>query len=80
MPVTPVYNRAAAITKSDTVDIPEGLTDAVYIGGAGVTVFVFEDDSTVTMTCTAGQLLPLRVKRINSSVTASTLWVALYQV
>ena len=75
-----IYNRAAAITKSDTVDIPEGLTDAVYIGGAGITRFVFQDGSTVDMTCTAGQLLPLRVKRIQSATTASTLWVALYRV
>lgn len=74
------YNRAAAITKSDTVNIPEGLTDAVYVGGAGIVVAVFEDGSTAQFTAVAGALLPLRVKRVNSTTTTATLMVACYHV
>jgi hypothetical protein len=74
------YNRAFAITKSDTVNIPQGLTDAVYVGGAGIVVAVFQDDSTAQFTCVAGQILPVKVKRVNSTTTTATLMVALYTV
>lgn len=76
----PVYNKAFDITKSDTVDIVTGLTDAVYVGGAGILVAVFQDGSTAQFTCVAGQLLPLALKRVNSTTTTATLMLALYQV
>lgn len=85
MPAPVTYNFAAAITKSDTVNInpfagtPRQLTDAVYVGGAGVVVAVFQDDSTQAFTCVAGQVLPLAIKRVNSGSTTATLMVALYQ-
>jgi hypothetical protein len=76
------YNLARAITKSDTVDIvqpgTQKVTDAVYVGGAGVVVAVFPDDSTVSFTAVAGQILPIGVKRVNSTSTTATLMVALY--
>jgi hypothetical protein len=75
----PVYNQAFAITKSDTVDIEQGLTDAVYVGGAGIVVAVFQDGKTAQFTCVAGQVLPIRVKRVNSTSTTATLMLALYQ-
>lgn len=76
----PVYNKGFAITKSDTVDIPTGPTHAVYVGGAGVLVAVFEDGSTADLTCVAGAILPLKIKRVNSTSTTATLMIALYQV
>lgn len=76
----PVYNRAFAITKSNTVNFPQGPCDALYIGGAGVVVVVFLDDSTANFTCVAGELLPVKAKRVNSTTTDATLMVALYQV
>ena len=76
--MTPVYNTALTITKSDTVNL-DRLTDAVYVGGAGVVVAVFQNDSTAAFTCIAGQILPIRVKRINSTSTTATLMLALYQ-
>lgn len=77
--LTPVYNLAAAITKSDTVNFTR-LTDAIYVGGAGIVVVVFEDDSTANFTCIAGQILPVRAKRVNSTTTSATLMLALNQV
>ena len=75
----PPYNVAATITKSDTVNIPEGLTDAVYVGGAGDIAAVFQDGEVVVITCIAGGLLPLKVLRINSTDTTATKMTALYR-
>lgn len=79
------YNKAIAITKSDTANFqdvagaPVGLCDAIYVGGAGIVVVVFQDDSTAQFTAVAGDILPLRAKRVNSTTTSATLMVALYQ-
>lgn len=67
----------AAITKSDTDDIP--LTRAVYVGGAGNVVAVDADGTPTTFSgVAAGTLLPIRVRRINSTDTTATLMVAIY--
>jgi len=74
------YNYAVTATKSDTVNInpsllPLGRTtcDAIYVGGAGVVAVVFENDAVLNFTCVAGQILPVRAKRINSTNTTATL-------
>ena len=72
------YNEALAITKSDSANL-DRLTDAVYVGGAGIVVAVFQNDTTAAFTCIAGQLLPIRIKRVNSTTTTATLMLALYQ-
>lgn len=74
------YNKGVVITKSDTANFPDGLCDAIYVGGAGVVPVVFEDGSVVNFTAVAGEILPLRAKRVNSTNCTSTLWVALYRV
>jgi hypothetical protein len=76
------YNIWLAITKSDSANIagPRLLTDAIYVGGAGVVVAVMEDGGTAAFTCIAGQVLPIKAKRVNSTSTTATLMVALYQV
>jgi len=73
------FNKAAAITPSDATDIAGGVTEAVYVGGAGVVAAVFGDGTVVNFTAIAGATLPLKVKRINSTNTTATLLVALYQ-
>lgn len=73
------FIRGEEITKSDTVDIPGGLTDAVYVGGAGVVAWVNQAGAVCNMTAIAGGLLPIRAKRINSTNTTATVAVALYQ-
>lgn len=78
----PVYTRAIAITKSDTVNFTVAgsavVCDAIYVGGAGVVVVVFEDGEIASFTCIAGQILPVRAKRVNSTNTTATLLLALY--
>jgi hypothetical protein len=78
------YNNATAIVPSDTVDhlnIPTSeLMDAIAVGGAGTLAAVMQDGRVVTFTCTAGQLLPIRCRRVNATGTSATALVALYQV
>lgn len=82
------YNRAVAITKSDTVNF-DGTTyvagataipcDAIYVGGAGIVVAVMQDGTALQFTCIAGQVLPVRAIRVNSATTTATLMIALYR-
>lgn len=78
------FSQARAVTKHDTdnfdVNLNGGLCDALYVGGAGIVVAVFQDGSTANFTAVAGQVLPLRLKRVNSTNTTATLMVALYSV
>lgn len=78
------YNKAVAITKNDSANIipttPVKLTDAVYVGGAGVVPAVFQDDSVVNFTAVAGEILPIKIKRVNETNCTATLMVALFQV
>lgn len=74
------YNKSRAITKSDTVDFVEGPCDAIYVGGAGIVVVVHEDNNTSQFTAVAGEILPVKAKRVNSTSTTATLMLALYQV
>jgi hypothetical protein len=85
------YNRSVVITKSDTVNF-DGSTysasastkalpaDAIFCGGAGVVVAIFEDGSLAPFTVLAGTVLPLKSIRVNSTSTTATLMNALYQV
>lgn len=76
------YSKAVAVTPSDTVNIANPGTaiaaDALYVGGAGIVAAVFIDDSVVNFTAVAGEILPIRVKRVNSANTTATLIVGLY--
>lgn len=78
------YNRAVPITKSDTVNIVDPardpLPDAIYVGGAGVVAAVFQDGTVVNFTAVAGQILPIRIKRVNSTNTTATLLMGLSTV
>ena len=85
------YNRSVVITKSDTVNF-DGSTysasastkaipaDAIFVGGAGVVVAIFEEGSLAPFTVLAGTVLPLKCIRVNSTSTTATLMNALYQV
>lgn len=78
------FNRAVPITPSDTVNIvdPAGapLPDAIYVGGAGVVAAVFQDGTVVNFTVVAGEILPVRIKRVNTTGTTATLLVGLSMV
>ena len=72
---------AAAITPSDTVNIPTGPTRGVYVGVTGnVTVVMAEGAQTAVLfvAVPAGTILPISVKRVNATGTAATDLVALF--
>lgn len=86
------YNRGVTIVPSDTVDF-DGSTfsanaatlttkpipcEAIFVGGAGIVVAVFENGDTCNFTCVAGELLPVKAIRVNSTTTTATLMKALY--
>jgi hypothetical protein len=85
------YNRSVVITKSDTINF-DGSTysasastkalpaQAIFCGGAGVVVAIFEDGSLAPFTVLAGTVLPLKCIRVNSTSTTATLMNALYQI
>lgn len=83
------YSRAVAITKSDTVNFDgsvstsgEGVKtcSAIFVGGAGIVVAILQSGDAVNFTCVAGQVLPIRAIRMNSTTTTATLCIALYAV
>ena len=80
------FNAFEVISKSDTVDLPKfaatgRLTDAVLVGGAGIVVAVLQDNTTVTITgVIAGAILPIAIRRVNSTTTSATNMVALYAI
>lgn len=65
------FNAFFAITPSDTVDLVDR-QDAIYVGGAGNLVAVLPNTQTVTFAVTAGQVLPIRVRRVNATLTTAT--------
>ena len=78
------FSQSRAITKHDStnfdVNLKGGLCDAVWVGGAGTLAAVFQDGSVVDFECIAGQYLPIKIKRVNSTGTDADLMVALYAV
>jgi hypothetical protein len=88
---TGTYNKSVVIAKSDTVNF-DGSTyaanastkalpaDAIFVGGAGVVVAVFENGTTAPFTVLAGTMLPLKCIRVNSTSTTASLMNALYQL
>lgn len=67
------------VTPSDSVNFTKGVSRGLYIGGAGNLVAVAADDTTATFTAVpAGTVLPIKVKRVNSTSTTATAIVALF--
>jgi len=78
MPNNMPFNYHYDIVPSDTVDLPRtaphfGFTEALFVGGAGIVNAVMEDNTTRQFTCVAGQILPIRCKRVNAAATTATL-------
>lgn len=67
----------SAVTPSDSTNFAP--CRALYVGGAGNVVVVFENDQTLTLTAVpAGSFLPLRIKRVNSTSTTATAMAVFY--
>lgn len=72
---------AAAITVSDTDDLPNEATKGVYVGsvGGGTAVkVVTSGGDTVTVTVAAGDVIPLMVKQVFDTGTTASALVAMY--
>lgn len=69
---------AYLVTPSDTVDLPNGITAGVYVGGSGTLVCTLADGMDITFTALqAGVVHPIAVKRIKTTSGATTI-LALY--
>lgn len=74
---SPAY-QYSAITPSDTVDESAGPFKAIYVGVAGNVAIVGLDNVAVTLVgATAGSILPLIGRRVNSTNTTASSLVAL---
>lgn len=84
MTVFQVFNKFFTITKSDATDLTaeqQRAMSALYVGTVGNVVAVMPDNTTVTFTgVPAGTVLPIRVRRIHSTLTTAGEFVALCQV
>lgn len=69
---------AAAVTPSNTVDLANGPTRALWVGGAGDISLDFAQGDTVTLVGVPVGLLPVSAKRIRVTGTTATNIVALY--
>lgn len=72
------YNKTTTVVPDDTANLPMWVqnqipTDAIQVGsiagGATVTV-VYPDDKTQAFTVVAGTILPVKVKRVNTTGTS----------
>jgi len=69
---------AFAITPDNSTDFDQ-VTRAIYVGGDGDIAAVLIDDSVVTFSgAVAGTIIPVRMKRVNSTNTDATNLVGLY--
>jgi len=69
---------AAAVTPNTSTDLPRAPARALYVGGAGNLEVDTAEGQTVTFTgVTAGSILPVSVKRVRATSTATNI-VALY--
>ena len=83
MQILDTYTAFRTVTKSDTADV--GQIDGHYpvalqCGETGVVRVIGADNFDVVFTVAVGQILPITFKRVMSSTTAGTLFVALYKI
>ena len=77
-PAYPMYPEdAAAVTPSDTADLPQ--FSVIYVGGAGNVKVTTAQGSAVTFSgVNAGTVIPVRVRRVWATGTTATLMTAVY--
>lgn len=77
-PTYPMYPEdAAAVSPSDTVDLPQ--FSVIYVGGAGNVKVTTAQGTAVTFTgVNAGTVIPVRVRRVWSTGTTATSMTAVF--
>lgn len=68
----------AAVTPSDSVDLPRQRCRGIYVTGAGDVACVGANDAVSVFAFQAGEIKPLGPIRINSTNTTATGIIALY--
>lgn len=69
---------AAAVTPHDSTELSY-VTRALFVGGAGNIACLMADGTSCTFTgVVAGSVLPIRVRRVNSTSTTATNIVAMW--
>lgn len=77
--LTSPIDRLAAVTKSDTADLPGGLSRALYVGTGGSLIVTDRHGTTATFANVPdGAMLPIRVARVLATGTTAADIVALY--
>lgn len=75
------YSDAYAVTPNDSADLPNGVSRALLISGAGTVTLQMASGNQIVITATAnsiGFVMNLRVKRVLTTGTTATLINALY--
>lgn len=68
-----------AVTPSDSTDLPNGPTKALFVTVGGNVNVQLDSDSTALLTLTAGEIYPIMVSRVKSTSTTATGIFALYK-
>ncbi len=82
MQIVDTYTIFRTVTKSDTVNVEQingHYPVALQCGEAGIVRVIGEDNFDVQFTVAAGEILPITFKRVMSSTTAGSLFVALFK-
>jgi len=70
---------AVAVTPDDGTNLPRGVCNALYIGGAGAVAVLTEGGSVVTFAAVpAGTMLQIRASKVMATNTTATLILAMY--
>lgn len=68
-----------AVTPSDTVDLAQGATVGIYVGGSGDVVCITSGGTTITFTAlSSGMIHPIAATRIKATGTTATGILAVY--
>lgn len=73
------YNRFYAVTPSDTVNFPWGPCDAIAVGVNGKVQAVAQDGTVTEFDLVKGEVIPIKLIRVNATDTSANNIVALYR-
>lgn len=71
--------KAVLVTPNDTVDLADGNTKGLYVGGTGNVAVTMADGNDITFNAlSVGTIHPISVKRVKATGTTATNIVAVY--
>lgn len=72
------FTKLKAVTPSDTVDLPDGISQGLIVGTAGSANLVMADGSAADGVPLQAGYNPLQVKRVKTGGTASNIWAGYF--